>query len=215
MNHLAHFFLAERTPEAVVGAFLGDFVKGKIGDRDFPPSIRHEIIVHRRTDAFTDANEILLNGKNRFVKTRRRFAGIVLDVAFDHFLAKNWTDYAAENLDDFARFAYRAIETNAHRFPADFQKILPRMVADDFLAAYRDFGRVRFALERLSLRVRGGENMREAFGELAANYDYFQNVFREFFPRLQNFVAETRKDLYNREHQLEFYDRNTAADHRV
>ena len=195
MNHLAHFFLAERAPEAVVGAFLGDFVKGKIGDGDFPLSIRDEIIVHRRVDAFTDADELLSDSKNRFVKTRRRFAGIALDVSFDHFLAVNWTDYAAENLDDFASFAYRALEANANRFPADFQKTLPRMIADDFLAAYRDFGRVRFALERLSARVRGGENLLQAFGELAANYDYFQDVFRGFFPRLQNFVAETRKDL--------------------
>ncbi|HEX8636870.1 MAG TPA: ACP phosphodiesterase [Pyrinomonadaceae bacterium] len=195
MNHLAHFFLAERAPGAVVGAFLGDFVKGKIAASDFPPPMRREIIVHRRIDAFTDTDEILLGSKNRFVKTRRRFAGIVLDVAFDHFLAVNWTDYAAQNLDEFANFAYRALSANADRFPADFQKILPQMIADDFLAAYRDFARVRFALQRLSARVRGGENMREAFGELAANYDYFQDVFREFFPRLQNFVAETRKNL--------------------
>ena len=195
MNHLAHFFLAEPAPEAVAGAFLGDFVKGKIGDGDFPQSIRREIIVHRRIDAFTDADEFLSNCKNRFVKTRRRFVGIALDVAFDHFLANNWTDYAAENLDDFARFAYRSLEASAHRFPNDFQKILPRMIADDFLAAYRDFGRVQFALQRLSLRVRGGENLLGAFGELSTNYDYFQDVFREFFPRLQDFVAETRRDL--------------------
>jgi acyl carrier protein phosphodiesterase len=195
MNHLAHFFLAERAPEAVVGAFLGDFVKGKVGADDFPPLIRDEIIVHRRVDAFTDANEITLNSKNRFVKTRRRFAGIVLDVAFDHFLAKNWTDYAVENLPDFAGFAYRALLAHAHRFPVDFQPFLPRMIADDFLAAYRDFNHVEFALQKLSVRVRGGENMREAFAELEANYDCFQKDFQDFFPRLQYFVAETRKDL--------------------
>lgn len=195
MNHLAHLFLAKRAPEAVVGAFLGDFVKGKINADDFPQLIRDEIIVHRRVDAFTDANEILLNSKNRFVKTRRRFAGIVLDVAFDHFLAKNWTDYATEELSDFTRFAYRALSANAHRFPVDFQVFLPRMIADDFLAAYRGFNRVEFALGKLSLRVRGGENMREAFDELTVNYDAFENDFRDFFPRLQNFVVETRKEL--------------------
>lgn len=195
MNHLAHLFLAKRAPEAVVGAFLGDFVKGKINADDFPQLIRDEIIVHRRVDAFTDANEILLNSKNRFVKTRRRFAGIVLDVAFDHFLAKNWTDYATEELSDFACFAYRALSAHAHHFPVDFQVFLPRMIADDFLAAYRGFNRVEFALGKLSLRVRGGENMREAFAELTVNYDAFENDFRDFFPRLQNFVVETRKEL--------------------
>lgn len=195
MNHLAHFFLAARTPEAVTGAMLGDFVKGLVGAGNFPPAMRDEIIVHRRIDAFTDAHEIMPDAKKRFVKTRRRFTGIALDVAFDHFLAKNWTAYTTQNLDDFARFAYLALEANAPRFPANFQAFLPRMIDDDFLAAYRNFGRVEFALQRLSMRVRGGDSLREAFGELAANYDYFENRFREFFPRLQTFVRETRKTL--------------------
>lgn len=195
MNHLAHFFLAARSPEAVTGALLGDFVKGKIGADDFPPAMRLEITIHRRVDAFTDADEILLNSKNRFVKTRRRFAGIALDVAFDHFLAKNWASYTTENLDEFARFAYRALEANARLFPASFQTFLPRMIAEDFLAAYRNFARVEFALQKVSLRVRGGESLRAAFGEISANYDYFENRFRDFFPRLQAYVAETRRTL--------------------
>lgn len=195
MNHLAHFFLAVRSPESVTGALLGDFVKGKIGANDFLPAMRVEVVMHRKIDAFTDADENLLAAKSRFVKTRRRFAGIVLDVAFDHYLAKNWTNYSTETLDNFARFAYQSLDANARRFPPNFQTFLPGMIADDFLAAYRNFGRVEFALQKLSLRVRGGENLREAFGELSANYEYFENLFCDFFPRLQNFVAETRKTL--------------------
>ena len=192
MNHLAHFFLAKRSGEAVTGAMLGDFVKGNIGANDFPPAMRDEIIIHRRVDAFTDADLNLQNCKSRFVTTRRRFAGIVLDVAFDHFLAANWNEYTAENLDDFAQFAYLSLTENVNRFPATFQQFLPRMIGDDFLAAYRNFERVEFALEKLSHRVRGGENMLAAFGELGANYDYFENCFREYFPRLQKFNLETR-----------------------
>lgn len=195
MNHLAHFFLAERSSEAVAGALLGDFVKGKIGANDFPPLMRNEIIIHRRIDAFTDTDAGLLDAKNRFVKTRRRLTGIVIDVAFDHFLAKNWASYTAENLNIFAMSAYRSIETHAHRFPVNFQTFLPRMIADNFLAAYRDFRRVELALQRLSRRVRGGESLLGAFGELSANYIYFENLFRDFFPRLQKNVHETRKNL--------------------
>lgn len=197
MNHLAHFFLAERSPEAVAGALLGDFVKGRIRTDDFPPVMRDEIIIHRRIDAFTDTDANLLDAKNRFVKTRRRLTGIVLDVAFDHFLAKNWVSYSTENLDDFATSAYRSIETHAQRFPVNFQTFLPRMIADNFLAAFRDFKRVEFALQRLSGRVRGGESLLGAFGELSANYIYFEDLFRDFFPRLQENVHETRKTLQN------------------
>lgn len=195
MNHLAHFFLAERSPEAIAGALLGDFVKGRIGVNDFPPLMRDEIIIHRRIDALTDTDANLLGAKNRFVKTRRRLTGIVIDVAFDHFLAKNWARYSAENLDVFANSAYRSIETHAQRFPANFQAALPKMVADNFLAAYRDFSRVEIALQRLSQRIRGGESLLEAFGELSTNYNYFENLFLDFFPRLRKNVAETRKTL--------------------
>lgn len=197
MNHLAHFFLAERVPEAIAGALLGDFVKGKIVENDFPAKMRDEIVIHRKIDALTDTDEMLKICKNRFVKTRRLFAGIVLDVAFDHFLAKNWAKYTDENLYEFANFAYRSLEKHAARFPPNFQTFLPRMITDDFLAAYRNFVRVEFALRKLSGRVRGGENLNEAFAELSANYDYFENCFGEFFPRLQNSVAETRRQMKN------------------
>lgn len=195
MNHLAHFFLARRTPEALTGALLGDFVKGKISENAFPFEMRDEIIIHRSVDAFTDRDAALQNGKRRIKPPRRRFAGIILDVLFDHFLAANWNDYADESLDVFAARAYRALETNAHRFPMNFQAFLPRMIADDWLAAYRNVERVDFALQRLARRVRGGESLQNAFSEISENYDYFEDCFREFFPRLQTFVAETRKTL--------------------
>lgn len=195
MNHLAHFFLAERSPEATTGAFLGDFVKGKIGDKDFPPAMRVEIMIHRHVDAFTDADANVQTGKNLFVKTRRRFAGIALDVAFDHFLARNWNDYADEDLHDFAGKIYQSLEANKMRFPVSFQTILPRMIADDWLAAYTNFDRVKFALERLAMRVRGGSSLNKAASEIAANFDFYEDLFKEFFPRLQDFVVEKRNDL--------------------
>lgn len=195
MNHLAHFFLAERSPEAAAGAFLGDFVKGKISAEAFPEAMRVEIMIHRHVDAFTDADARLSAGKTLFVKTRRRFAGIALDVAFDHFLAKNWNAYASEDLSAFARKIYAALEKNADYFPPNFRAVLPRMIADDWLAAYRNFERVNFALQRLAVRARGGESLLEAFGEIKNNYDFYDELFADFFPRLQRFVVERRADL--------------------
>ncbi len=195
MNHLAHFFLAERSPEAATGAFLGDFVKGRINADEFPSAMRVEIMIHRYVDAFTDADANLQTGKNLFVKTRRRFAGIALDVAFDHFLAKSWSVYADEDLDDFARKIYAGLEENSRYFPPNFQAVLPRMIADDWLAAYTDFERVKFALARLAARVRGGESLRQAADEIAANYAFYDDLFNEFFPRLQDFVKRQRAVL--------------------
>lgn len=195
MNHLAHFFLARRSAEAVVGAFLGDFVKGKIQADEFPEEMRVEIMVHRHIDAFTDSDARILRSKELFINTRRRFAGIALDVAFDHFLARNWDIYANESLRGFTQNVYADLNRNLHYFPPNFQTFLPRMIADDWLASYKDFERVKFSLQRMSLRVRGGESLAQAFDEIKANYDFFDELFKEFFPRLQDFVIEKRKEI--------------------
>lgn len=195
MNHLAHFFLAERSAEAFVGAFLGDFVKGNVIEDNFPEAMRLEIFVHRHVDAFTDADERVLTGKSLFTKTRRRFTGIALDVAFDHFLARNWQTFTDENLREFTRGVYDSLLKNIRYFPAGFQGVLPRMIADDWLFSYKDFERLRVPLRSLAFRARGGESLIEAFGEIAVNYDFFDELFKEFFPRLQDFVQKTRVEL--------------------
>jgi len=195
MNHLAHFFLARRSTEAVVGAFLGDFVKGKVGEAEFPEEMRVEIMVHRYIDGFTDADERILQSKDIFKNTRRRFTGIALDVAFDHFLARNWSVYTNESLRGFTQNVYKDLSRNLQYFPPNFQTFLPRMIADDWLASYKDFERVGFSLQRMSLRVRGGESLAQAFAEIKANYDFFDELFKEFFPRLQSFVIEKRQEI--------------------
>ncbi|HQU83573.1 MAG TPA: ACP phosphodiesterase [Pyrinomonadaceae bacterium] len=195
MNHLAHFFLARRSAEAATGALLGDFVKGKIEADNFPEKMRVEIMIHRFTDAFTDTDAQILHSKDVFKNTRRRFAGIALDVAFDHFLARNWKNFTDESLREFANENYSALSKNIRYFPFTFQPVLQRMIADDWLFAYRNFERVGLVLQRMSLRVRGGESLAQAFDEIKANYEYFDEVFKEFFPRLQDFVIEKRKEI--------------------
>lgn len=195
MNHLAHFFLAARSAEAITGALLGDFVKGKIDAQSFPEPMRIEIMTHRYVDAFTDADERILQSKEIFKKTRRRLAGIALDVAFDHFLARNWEEFTDENFRGFTHNVYKDLSRNLQYFPFNFQAILPRMIADDWLFAYKKFERVQGVLQRMSSRMRGGESLNEAFDEIKANYLFFDELFKEFFPRLQDFVIDKRKEL--------------------
>lgn len=195
MNHLAHFFLADHSSKAFTGALLGDFVKGKIDGNIFPQEMMTEILVHRYIDGFTDADVQVLNAKNVFKQTRRRFTGIAIDVAFDHFLARNWRHFTDAKLRVFADEVYVSLQQNRNYFPVNFQPILPRMVADDWLFAYQDFERVRLVLQRMSRRVRGGESLARAFDEIKANYLFFDELFKEFFPRLQDFVKNQRVKL--------------------
>ena len=90
MNYLAHVHLAEPSAAGRFGALLGDFVKGA-PDPELPPSVRRGILMHRRIDAHTDAHPVHRTSRRRFAGPRRRFAGIIVDVAYDHFLASAWS----------------------------------------------------------------------------------------------------------------------------
>ena len=93
MNYLAHLYLAEDSDESLLGNLLGDFVKGRL-EEQYSPEIIKGIKTHRKVDAYTDFNQNFLACKKLLRPDRRRFAGIIVDMSFDHFLAKNWADYS-------------------------------------------------------------------------------------------------------------------------
>ncbi len=102
MNYLAHLHLAEDSDESLLGNLLGDFVKGHLGN-EYSPEIIKGIKTHRKVDAYTDSNEKFLACKKLLRPDRRRFAGIIVDLSFDHFLAKNWSQYSNVELIKFTK----------------------------------------------------------------------------------------------------------------
>lgn len=108
MNYLAHLYLAERSVEGLLGSLLGDFVKGPLDDK-YPEAIRRGIVLHRSIDSFTDAHPLHLESRNRIGRARRRYAGIIVDVTYDHFLCRYWSDYSDETLESFVARVYEIL----------------------------------------------------------------------------------------------------------
>src|SRR3954464_15580437 len=88
MNYLAHLYLSAPTEDAWLGSLLGDFVKGPLDGR-YSQHITSAIALHRKIDTFTDAHPVVLRSKSRISAARRRYAGIMIDMFYDHFLARN------------------------------------------------------------------------------------------------------------------------------
>ncbi len=183
MNHLAHFLLADPTPASLVGNFLGDFVKGS-DLTGFDEEIRAGILRHRKIDAFTDAHAVVRDAKRRFSPDRRRFAGIILDVAYDHFLAKNWDRYGPLSLETFTRQIYTALTQHRHLLPHSVRAALPAMIERDWLAAYRDLAATGHALDRIAGRLRRPNRFAGAGAEVLARYADLEAGFHTFFPEL-------------------------------
>ncbi len=191
MNYLAHLYLSSESPEALVGAMLGDFVKGAMKD-SYPTKIRRGIELHRSVDTFTDAHEIVRDCKRLFSAERRRFAGILLDIFFDHFLAKNWSQFSEVELKNFTAQAYQHLQSQEDWLTPDLARVVPMMSSEDWLANYQRIDWVEFTLTKLAKRVRRGEAISTGIIELLENYDALENSFSEFFPALIAFVAQEK-----------------------
>ncbi|HEY0065450.1 MAG TPA: ACP phosphodiesterase [Telluria sp.] len=194
LNFLAHIFLARHSDDAMLGALLGDFVKPHSGFA-FNAEVEREILIHRKVDAFTDSHPLVLHAKTLFPGPSRRFAGILLDVFYDHVLAAHWDRYADVALAPFVQRFYQTLRDNADLLPPRLAGAAPYMIRQDWLGSYVDYGGVEIAIRRMSTRLsKNGDIMCAGLDDLSANYDALANDFHAFFPELIAFVHRTRTD---------------------
>lgn len=187
MNYLAHFYLSDRSPAALAGSLMGDFVKGRVEGR-FPVEIERAIRVHRYIDSFTDSDPTILASRRRIDRGYRLLRGILIDVFYDHFLARHWADFSAEPLPDFAARVYGALEQHQHHFAEPLNRVAPLMASEDWLGSYRDTARIAAILQRMSRRLSRPNPLAEGIDELHRNYSALEGDFLEFLPRLERFA---------------------------
>lgn len=192
MNFLAHLVLAEPVSEALAGNFLGDFVKGRLEADRFPDKILQGIRIHRAVDAFTDSHPIPLLSRNLVPKSRRRLGGIIVDIAYDHFLCNNWEKFSDDDFETFVRTSYRAIEENAQYLPPKLRPVVPRMIEQDWLTCYRTTEGIDLTFQRISHRAPILAPMTQAMEDMEANYDTWEKHFVDFFPEVVEYVKEQR-----------------------
>ena len=187
MNYLAHLHLGGDAPAQLLGSLYGDFVKGPLAGQ-WPADIEAAIRLHRRIDAFTDNHPLQARSRARFPAERRRYAGILLDLFFDHCLALHWADYAEQPLDRFTARVYRVLAAEAV-LPGRLALIAPRMAAQDWLGSYTDFAVLEQVLCAMQRRLSRPEGLDGAMAELERLYQPLSEDFRLFYPELQRFAA--------------------------
>lgn len=187
MNYLAHLLLAEPTPESLIGNFLGDFVKGSVGNL-YTEEIRRGIELHRKVDIYTDAHPIFRASKTLVSPERRKFAGILIDVFYDHFLANNWDRFSDTSLGDFSARFYRFMADNRDILPESVQLKIPLIIKYDLLQSYRNISGIEQALLRISARIKRRNNLAEGLTDLVSNYQELESDFLAFFPHLINYA---------------------------
>lgn len=192
MNYLAHAWLARHSDDALLGGLLGDFVFGQSALQDWPEPIRAEIVRHRRIDRYTDDHPAVVAARTRFGPLRR-YAGIVLDVYFDHCLARDWRHWDDAPLAAFTARVYRILRERHATLPPRLQAVAPRMAAHDWLGSYARREAVDHAVRGIATRLsRNGDKLVDCLEVLRAEEAAVEAAFAGFFPDLIENAARMR-----------------------
>jgi acyl carrier protein phosphodiesterase len=173
-----------------VGNFMGDFVKGKNALGKFESEIIRGIELHRAIDEFTDSHPVVTASKNRLRPKYRHYSGVIVDVFYDHFLARNWNQYHDDLLPDFADKAYGTIQSFDSILPDDLKYMMPYMIKGNWLVNYSKTQGIHQALSGMARRTPYQSKMEEAVVDLEAHYEAFQVEFNDFFPQLNSFSRQ-------------------------
>jgi len=194
MNLLAHALLAAPDADLMLGSLIGDFVRGRI-DPALRREVRAGIALHRSIDAYTDAHEEIAAARALFAPPFRRYAGILIDVWFDHLLARQWSRYGDGELDDFAARVRALLDLNPTVVPERMRTFVAYLHAHDLPAAYRHTGVIGEVLRGMSRRLTRANPLDEALPVLVARHGALQQRFDAFFPQLEHFAAIERVRL--------------------
>ena len=197
MNFLAHLFLSKNNKNILIGNFIADAVKGKNYNL-YPTEIKAGILLHREIDYFTDTHHIVRKSKRRLNKRYGHYNGVIIDILYDHFLAKNWHHYSETSLETYAKDVYIFLQEHIETFPEELQKILPYMVQYNWLVTYASIEGIEKILIGMNKRTKGISKMDAAIEDLNKYYQEFEEDFTEFFKELMKFTEEKTLLLLNK-----------------
>jgi acyl carrier protein phosphodiesterase len=190
LNYLAHLFLAGTHPEMILGNFIADHVKGS-DVLKYSPVTRQGISMHRAIDSYTDQHPVVKQSISRLRADFHKYAGVVVDMYYDHFLSANWDNYSGVDLETFTMTRYSILNSFQTIMPERSSRLLFYMEKQNWLLSYGGFEGMRAAFNGMSRRTTFVSNMENAVENLEAGYTEFGNEFKLFFPELQLFVNNT------------------------
>jgi acyl carrier protein phosphodiesterase len=194
MNFLAHIYLSGNNEFVTIGNFIADGIRGKQYQK-YSKEIQVGILLHRQIDTFTDAHPIVRQSTKRLHKNYSHYSGVIVDILYDHFLAKNWSIYSDIPLNDYVKSFYESLETNFEVLPTRIQKMIPYMMADNWLLNYANLEGIQRVLNGMNRRTKNISGMDRATDELKEFYYEFEEEFTTFFEELRAFSDEKLSEL--------------------
>lgn len=198
MNFLAHLYLSFGDDDLAIGNFIADSIKGD-GLPHHKARIKTGIALHRHIDHFTDRHPVVAESKARLFGKYRHYAAVLVDIYYDHFLGRNWSDWHHEDVAEFSQRHYVLFQNRQEDLPEQVQHMLPFMIEYDWLSNYRYFDGMQKVLNGMSKRASFKSKMEEAVTDLKEFHGDFEREFNQFFPELIEHTKSTLEELKAKE----------------
>ncbi|WP_367770487.1 acyl carrier protein phosphodiesterase [Flavobacterium sp. WC2421] len=189
MNFLAHIYLSGDNDLIKIGNFMADGIRGKHFET-FPLDVQKGIVLHRAIDTFTDAHPVFRQSTKKLHKRYHHYAGVIVDVFYDHFLSKNWNNYSNESLENFVQRFYQSLDDNRSILTERTIGLMPYMVKQNWLSSYQTVEGINQILTQMDSRTKNKSKMRFATDELLEFYVDFEQEFTDFFEDLRAHVIQ-------------------------
>lgn len=194
MNYLAHIYLSGENELLTIGNFMADGIRGH-QYLQFHPEIQKGVLLHRTIDTFTDAHPIYRKSKHRLHEKYGHYSGVIMDIVYDHFLAKNWSKYHPTELKVYTENFYKLLQKHYDLLTEKTKDMMPYMIERDWLMSYATLGGLELILYQMDHRTKHRANMPAAMQELAQFYTEFEEEFTAFFEELQAVCKKRLEEL--------------------
>jgi acyl carrier protein phosphodiesterase len=187
LNFLAHIYLSGDNDDIKIGNFLGDFVKGrlnKLTNAQYSEGVIKGMALHREIDTFTDNHPIVRQSIDRLQPKYHKFSGIVVDMFYDHILAKNFDYYSEISLEKYAQNFYDLLEKRKSEIPEPMERMIKSMVSRNWFVGYKSYEGIEWALTGISKRLSFESGIENATEELRKDYVLYEAEFQSFFPQI-------------------------------
>jgi acyl carrier protein phosphodiesterase len=191
LNFLAHLYLSQNQTNIMIGNFIADHIRGN-NYESFSKEIQQGIFLHREIDTFTDAHKVVRKSKRRLHKRYRHYDGVIIDIFYDYFLAKNWANYSAIPLDVYSDAVYKLFDEIKLELPVKSQNFIKYMIEYNILFNYQYKEGIAKVLNGMNSRTKGKSQMNLAIEDLHDLENELEEDFTLFFKDL---IVHTNQKL--------------------
>jgi acyl carrier protein phosphodiesterase len=197
LNFLAHALLAGDDPALIVGGVVGDWIKGHL-PAGLPDDLASGVALHRAIDSYAETHPAFQQSRSRVSVSRRRYAGVLVDMFYDHLLARDWADIHHQPLQEFCAEVYRLIEERMGAFPVESHGVLRMMAREDWLSSYANIDGIAAVLVRMSRRARQPNPLAQGELEFLADSAGYERDFYAWLADARAFTLQWQAERSGR-----------------